>query len=66
LAPLGTKLATFRVGDRVELLLHYSFDDEPPPQGTVVRITSRCLTVKMDRHGKAVRLDPGDVRIIGR
>jgi hypothetical protein len=50
------KLASFRVGDRVELLLFYGFHDEPCPRGTVVSL-GRNIHCKMDRNGKAVRFE---------
>ena len=65
-----TKLArldAFKVGDRVELLLFYSFNEnEPLPQGTVVSASSRCIRTKMDRTGKVVRFDPRDLRVIAK
>jgi hypothetical protein len=62
-AEKGT-LSAFRVVDRVELLLFYSFHGEPRPQGIVVGTGLHCVKCKMDRNGKVVRLDPSDVRII--
>ena len=59
-----TKLGAFKVGDRVELLLFYDFYGGPPPQGTVVAIGHRTVNCKMDRHGKMVRFEPSDLRII--
>ena len=58
------KLDAFEIGDRVELLLFYSFDGEPPPLGTVVRKGIRCVHCKMDRSGKVVGLEPSDLRVI--
>ena len=56
---------TFKTGDRVELLLYYSFEPGPLPQGTVVRTSLRGMVhVKMDRHGKVVVFKPSDLRII--
>ena len=58
---------TFKTGDRVELLLYYSFEPGPLPQGTVVRTSLRGMVhVKMDRHGKIVGFKPSDLRIIKR
>jgi len=56
----------FKVGDRIELLLYYSFEPGPLPQGTVIRtISPRGLVkVKMDRTGKLVGFKPSDLRII--
>ena len=55
----------FKVGDRIELLLYYSFEPGPLPQGTVVRLGPRELVkVKMDRNGKLVSFMPSDLRII--
>ena len=59
-----TKLSAFKKGYRVELLLHYSFEPGPRPQGTVVGTSYRTVRVKMDRHGKTVGLAPSDIRII--
>ena len=59
-----TKLDAFKVGDRVELLLFYSFHDDPLPQGTVIGVSSTHVSVKMDRNGKVVRFHPSDLRII--
>ena len=61
-----SKLDTFKIGDRVELLLFYGFHDEARPQGTVVGIGHRRVHCKMDRNGKDVRLAPSDVRIVGK
>ena len=58
-------LASFRVGDRVELLLFYSFHGEPLPQGTVVGI-GRTIHWKMDRNGKVVRFEPSDLRVVAK
>ena len=58
------KLDAFEIGDRVELLLFYSFDGDPPPQGTVVGKSSKCVHTKMDRSGKVIRFDPRDLRIL--
>jgi hypothetical protein len=59
--------ATFRVGDRVELLLHYSLDNEPPPHGTVVSVGRKCVKCHMDRSPhKLSTLHPSDLRIIGK
>ena len=64
---MRNKLDTFKTGDRVELLLYYSFEPGPLPQGTVVR-TIRSMRglvkVKMDRNGKLVGFKPSDLRII--
>ena len=59
---------SFKVGDRIELLLYYSFEPGPLPQGTVIRtITPRGLVkVKMDRTGKLVGFKPSDLRIISK
>ena len=61
-------LDNFKVGDRIELLLYYSFEPGPLPQGTVIRtITPRGLVkVKMDRTGKLVGFKPSDLRIISK
>jgi hypothetical protein len=57
---------TFKAGDRVELLLYYSFEPGPLPRGTVVRTTSTrgLVKVKMDRNGKIVGFMPSDLRVI--
>ena len=55
-------LDAFKPGDRVELVLHYSFWGDPPPQGTVVSTTSRRIRCKMDRSGKLITYLPGDLR----
>jgi len=60
-----TRRDAFRVGDRVELMLFYSFHDEPLPQGTVVSV-GRLIHCKMDRNGKVVRFEPSDLRVIGK
>ena len=52
------KLHTFKVGDRVELLLFYSFHNDPLPQGTIVGASSKSIRAKLDRSGKVVRFDP--------
>ena len=59
----STKLASFRVGDRVELLLFYSFHGESRRQGTVVTV-GHTIHCKMDRNGKVVRFEPSDLRVI--
>jgi hypothetical protein len=56
------KLDAFKPGDRVELVLHYSFWGDPPPQGTVLSTSHRCVRCKMDRNGKVVRFLPQDLR----
>ena len=62
---MPAKVDKFKPGDRVELLLYYSFEPGPRPQGTVVRTTLRGMVhVKMDRHGKIVGFKPSDLRII--
>ena len=63
---MRNKLDTFKTGDRVELLLYYSFEPGPLPQGTVVRTISshELVKVKMDRTGKLVGFKPSDLRII--
>ena len=58
-----TRRDAFRIGDRVELLLFYSFHGEPRPQGTVVGV-GRMIRCKMDRNGKVVRFEPSDLRVI--
>ena len=55
-------LDAFKPGDRVELVRHYSFWGDPPPQGTVVSTTSRRIRCKMDRSGKLITYFPGDLR----
>ena len=64
-------LDSFKVsksGIEFELLLYYSFEPGPLPQGTVIRtITPRGLVkVKMDRTGKLVGFKPSDLRIISK
>ena len=58
----------FKVGDRIELLLYYSFEPGPLPQGTVIRtISPRGLVkVKMDRTGKLVGFKRSNLRIISK
>jgi hypothetical protein len=56
----------FKPGDRVELLLHYSFCGDPLPQATVISTTHRCVRCRMDRNGKLIRLLPQDLRHIHR
>ena len=41
---------SFKVGDRVELLLFYSFHDDPLPKGTVVGVSAKCVRAKMDSN----------------
>jgi len=55
---------TLEIGDRVELLLFYSFHGDPPPRGEVVSIGKRCVQVKMDRNGKVVPFMPSDLHVI--
>lgn len=52
----------FEPGDRVELVRHYSFWGDPPPQATVVSATNRRIRCKMDRSGKLIRFSPEDLR----
>ena len=59
-------LDAFKPGDRVELVRHYSFWGDPPPQGTVISTTNRCVRCKMDRSGRLIRFLPGDLRYIER
>ena len=47
-------LDAFKPGDRVELVRHYSFWGDPPPQGTVVSTTSRRIRCKMERSVKLI------------
>ena len=58
----------FQSRGSIELLLYYSFEPGPLPQGTVIRtITPRELVkVKMDRTGKLVGFKPSDLRIISK
>ena len=45
---------TFKIGDQVELLLYYSFERGPRPQGTIIGIAHGGLVkVKMDRNGRS-------------
>ena len=55
---------SFQVGDRVQLVLHYSLEGDPPPEGTVVGIGRQLLTVRMDRHGRVIGFVPSDLRIV--
>ena len=57
-------LHAFKPGDRVELVRHYSFWGDSPPQGTVISTTNRCVRCKMDRSGRLVRFLPDDLRHI--
>ena len=59
-------LDAFKQGDRVELVRHYSFWGAPPPQGTVISTTNRCVRCKMDRSGRLIRFLPDDLRHIER
>ena len=59
-------LEAFKPGDRVELVHHYSFSGEPPPQGTVLTTGYRLIRCKMDRSGKVVRFSPDDLRHVER
>ena len=56
----------FKPGDRVELMLHYSFWGGPLPQATVISTTHRFVRCKMDRNGKLIRLLPQDLRHVHR
>ena len=56
----------FGPGDRVELVRHYSFFGDPPPQGTVVGKTNRLIRCKMDRSGKLIGFPPSDLRRVER
>ena len=56
----------FKPGDRVELMLHYSFWGGPLPQATVISTTHRFVRCKMDRNGKLIRLLPQDLRRVHR
>jgi hypothetical protein len=55
----------FKPGDRVQLVLHYSFWGDPLPQGTVIRISNSHVCCKMDRTGKLIRFLPQDLRHVG-
>jgi hypothetical protein len=59
-------LDAFKPGDRVELVRHYSFWGDPPPQGTVISKTNRRVCCKMDRSGKLIRFLPDDLRHVER
>jgi hypothetical protein len=59
-------LDAFKPGDRIELVRHYSFWGDPPPQGTVISTTKRCVRCKMDRSGRLIRFLPDDLRHIER
>jgi hypothetical protein len=52
----------FKPGDRVELVRHYNFWGEPPPQATVISTTNRRIRCKMDRSGKLIRFLQEDLR----
>jgi hypothetical protein len=60
------KLDAFKPGDRIELVRYYSFWGDPPPQGTVISTSLRCVTCKMDRRGKLIRFLPNDLRHVKR
>jgi hypothetical protein len=59
-------LDAFKPGDRVELVRHYSFWGDPPPQGTVVSTSNHRVRCKMDRTGKLIRFRPGDLQQVKR
>lgn len=59
-------LNAFKPGDRVELVRHYSFWGDPPPQGTVISTSNRRVRCKMDRTGKLIRYFPDDLRHVER
>ena len=56
----------FKPGDRVQLMLHYSFWGDPAPQGMVISTTKRCVHCKMDRNGKLIRFLPQDLQLVQR
>ena len=58
------QLEDFEIGDRVELVLPYSFRDAPRQQGTVFRKGNRFVHCKMERSGDVVGFEPANLRIV--
>jgi hypothetical protein len=59
-----SQLDDFEIGDRVELVLPYSFRGASRQQGTVLRKGSRFVHCKMERSGDVVGFEPANLRIV--
>ena len=58
------QLDDFNIGDRVELVLPYSFHDAPRQRGTVLRKGNRLVHCKVEGSGDVVGFEPANLKII--
>ena len=58
------QLDDFEIGDRVELVLPYSFRGAPRQLGTVLRKGNQFVYCKMERSGDVIAFEPANLRIV--